>query len=411
MNVSHPSLSRLASAVLLILVFLTGLILWKPQPTIAQDAATPTPVPLSCNQLLPLARTNLTRCNGVSRDQVCYANNSIAVEYADPANSTDNMPFSKLGDIVPVSALKSITTSPLDLVKGEWGLAVLKVPANVAGTTAGQTVTFVLYGDTSMTNLLESQTNGDTEPAAAATCSATTTRSTFLRAQPDLVGEKGPLLPPNSVVDVTGRLANNTWVQGNVKGQTGWLFVQNNVNVSCDLESLPAVEPVTTASGAFPSSLPGSGAFYFSTGIGAQAACNDIPSGGLLIQSEGGKAVTLRVNGADMTIGSTVLLRAEPNRAMTISVLEGQAVVIADEEKVTANSGQELSIPLGNSADVTNGLEAVGPPSPVRPIQPGVFSDVCALAQATGLTAPCIPPTPIPVFIPPTQLPPIIPGS
>ncbi|MEP7286034.1 MAG: hypothetical protein ABI947_09730 [Chloroflexota bacterium] len=401
MNKSHPSIRlsiRPASVALLVAILVTGLILWKPQTTTAQNTATP--APLTCNQLLPLVRTSIgTRCNDLTKDQVCYANKGITVEYADPANSTA---FNQPGDVAPINALTSITTSPLNLESAEWGLAVLKVQANVPGTTAGQAVTFILYGDTSVSNLFQSPISAATEAATQAptvpACSATTTRATFLRAQPDLNGEKGPLLQPNTAVDVTGHLANNTWVQAKVQDQTGWLYVPNNLNVTCDLNTLPTVQPVITTSGTFPASLPGSGAFYFSTGISAQAVCGDVAPDGMLIQSAAHQTVKFRANGVDMTIGSTVLLRAEPNRAMTVSVLEGQAIIEAGGQQATIYSGQELSIPLGNSAAVSNGLDAVGPPSPVRFIPARVFSNVCGLALTAGLTSPC-------VFLAPTLTP------
>src|SRR5258708_23279318 len=130
-----------------------ALVMWKPQISNAQATATPTA--LKCDQVVPLAVKNLsTSCNSLDKDQICYGNNSISVEFLDSANAS-SMQFSQVGDTIPLSALKSITTAPLDLKNGTWGLAALKVQASLPGSTGGQAVTFVLYGDTKVSGITE----------------------------------------------------------------------------------------------------------------------------------------------------------------------------------------------------------------------------------------------------------------
>jgi hypothetical protein len=194
-------------------------------------------------------------------------------------------------------------------------------------------------------------------------------------------------------------LANNTWVFANAQGKSGWLFVQNNITLTCDINSLKVLDPHT------PAVLAGPGAFYFSTGIGAQSGCQDVPSGGLLIQSPGGQKIRFNVNGADVMIASTAMLTAQSNQFMTISVLKGQVDVDSGGQHQSAITGQKLSIPVGNSplGGNSQGIEAVGPPSP--PSQIGInYQQICTLAISAGLENPCVP-TPA---IPPVQ-PPVLP--
>src|SRR5258708_29943458 len=193
----------------IIVMLFVGLVailgMWQPRTI----AALYTRRASTCNQVLTQSQKNIaSKCNKLDVNQVCYANKTIAVAYPDQG-AVNPVAFAQTGDIAPLSTFKSITTSPLNLETGDWGLALLKVQATVPGATAGQAVTFILYGDTTVSGLGPS-TNSTAAPAAS--CSATTQRATYLRAQPDLVSDKTQLLPAGTIANVTERLANNTWV-------------------------------------------------------------------------------------------------------------------------------------------------------------------------------------------------------
>ncbi|GEM_PF-2345865 len=400
---------RLSTAALLVVILIVAGAIWTPGVITAQVTATP--AALSCAQLLPAVQKNLSQqCSSLDRDQVCYGNTAITVQYRDE-DAASSFPFTVPGNIAPLSALKSITTAPLNLERGEWGLAVLKVQTNLPGTTAGQAVTFVLYGDTSLTNATVA--SGATGAATVApACTATTTRQTFLRTAPGPNEQQVVLLPPNATANVTARLANSSWVQAEYQGQTGWLFTQV-LKLSCDVSSLPVNDPNQ------PASLPGMSAFYFSTGVGSQADCKDVPAGGLLVQSPKGQKVSFKVNGADITLGSTAIFRAQADRQMVMSVLEGQGIVTVGNVRQIVNAGQGVTLPLGTpgtgqaaAPDFALGLMVNGPPSPPRPMQTSelFLPFVCNISKAAGLTVPCtvVPPaTPRPriTFTPRPQQP------
>ncbi len=398
-HVQHHA-SRLLIVVLLIMLAATATITGIPQVSAAQT--TETPVPLTCSQLLPLVTDKVKSCATVDRNQVCYGNSSISAEFQDAS-----VPFAKPGDTVPIKALKSIKTGPLNLERGEWGLAVLKAQANLPSTTAGQAVTFILYGETSLTN--PGSLAGDQSSAAAA-CPAVTTRATYLRSQP---GPNDPtiiLLQTNTQVNLRGRQSDGRWFVAESGGNTGWLYI-DNVKASCDLKGLPVVNKDQ------PFVLPNLSAFYFSTGVGAQSTCKDLPPDGMMIQSPSGSKVTFRANGADITIGSTIVLRtvpsdADPNvRVLKLWVVEGQAVIRSNlptpGAPVTVNAGQEVEMPLGGP----NGQDVTGPLSPPTVLTSDEInlSVLCQIAQAAGLTVPCTfstpTVTPTPTRRPPTARP------
>lgn len=87
-------------------------------------------------------------------------------------------------------------------------------------------------------------------------------------------------------------------------------------------------------------------AFTLKTGIG-DAGCEEAPESGVMIQTpEGVESVSFNVNGVDMEIGSTVMLQAEPEGDMTISTMEGAAVMEMDGASYAVICGTELTIPM-----------------------------------------------------------------
>jgi hypothetical protein len=57
-----------------------------------------------------------------------------------------------LGDKAPIQVIKTLKTSPLDVKRGTWGISLLKLQANLPNTLPGQSVTFLVFGDTAIQN-------------------------------------------------------------------------------------------------------------------------------------------------------------------------------------------------------------------------------------------------------------------
>lgn len=71
-------------------------------------------------------------------------------------------------------------------------------------------------------------------------------------------------------------------------------------------------------------------AVYFTTGI-ADTKCTDAPQSSLIIQGPKDVTVNLRVNGADIELGSTAIFRSTANSTMECGVIDGAAHVGADQ--------------------------------------------------------------------------------
>jgi hypothetical protein len=93
-------------------------------------------------------------CQALRRNEACYGNVNLTAE-AQPGVA--DFRFEQVGDTVKVSAIQSLTLSPLNETSGDWGVAMMKLQANLPETLPGQNVTFVLFGDIQITNAVSAE--------------------------------------------------------------------------------------------------------------------------------------------------------------------------------------------------------------------------------------------------------------
>ena len=97
-------------------------------------------------------------CAETGRNQACYGH--FAIE-AVPQADVSAFAFEKVGDIADVSRIETLRLQPMDENNQAWGIAILRLQANLPGTLPGQNVTFLLFGDVEITN--EVAADGDDE--------------------------------------------------------------------------------------------------------------------------------------------------------------------------------------------------------------------------------------------------------
>jgi hypothetical protein len=103
----------------------------------------------SCQLLIEKAmEASAEYCSQIDSNKACYGNNTLKADLVPGA--TDR--FDERGDIVSVDQLQRIVASPLKPESDEWGIAVLKVLANLPRSLPGQTVTMVVFGNTTLDN-------------------------------------------------------------------------------------------------------------------------------------------------------------------------------------------------------------------------------------------------------------------
>lgn len=95
-------------------------------------------------------------------------------------------------------------------------------------------------------------------------------------------------------------------------------------------------------------------AFRFSTGIG-ESTCADVPQNGLMIQSPDDTRVNFRANGVDIEIGSLILLQTPTEDTMSISVVEGEAILTTQDGVIQqVGAGEQVIVPTSPEGDTSN---------------------------------------------------------
>ncbi|MBN1285837.1 MAG: hypothetical protein JXB47_10600 [Anaerolineae bacterium] len=83
-------------------------------------------------------------CGMLGRNQICYGYNMVEVTSWERA-ALDA--FAAPGDVLDVARLSSLSTAPMDVNNGIWGVAVLALQADLPAALPGQNVTFIIFGD------------------------------------------------------------------------------------------------------------------------------------------------------------------------------------------------------------------------------------------------------------------------
>jgi LysM repeat protein len=267
--------------IIFLVIFLAGCNLGA-EPTVAP---TPTLLALNCDQLVTTALQTADQvCANLGRNQACYGHRLVSAQLQPDANVT----FNTTGDIADVFAIRSLSTAPLDEAEQVWGVAVLKVQANLPDTLPGQNVTLLLYGD--------------------------------------------------AIVD----------------------------NITPQMQAVA-----------------------LKTGVGS-TTCASAPESAMLLQSPEGTQATLNINGASVTMGSTLYVKANAGQEMTIATIEGQAIVSAANTTRIAQAGAQVRLPLGG----TDQLQVIGPPSDPEPFDVNVISQApINLLERNVVVGPAIDPS------------------
>lgn len=299
-------------------------------------------------------------CSTIGRNQACYGN--IDLE-AIPREGTETLTFNQPGDLVNVVDVQQFRLSPLDLTGESWGVALMKLQANLPDTLPGQNVTFLLFGNVEIENAVE--------PVSAAV-------QTDAATLPVTVSSMAPFMESLTSTDAPEMLTNGTQATADGRdpsgqmlhiilddGRAGWTMAQM-VTIQGDVSTLPEVdllsgETTEAATESTPAQTPMQ-AFYFRTGVG-DAPCEQAPDSGILIQTpQGAGQIKLTMNGVDLQLGSTAYVQSSDE--LTVNVVEGNGLVTAQGVTRVVPAGMRVRVPQ----EETDGhLIASGPPSEPEP--------------------------------------------
>lgn len=255
-------------------------------------------------------------CDNLGRNTLCYGNDQVSASFFQPI--ADEV-FARPADQTDIANVRTVAATSLSVERTTWGVAVMNVQANVPDSLPGQGVTFVLLGDSELENAVAP----DAVPTPRLQIYVTTNVNAILRSGPGLNFNSIGRADAVTVLIADAVSADKQWVRVATTDTVAWTFRQNLVNDPV-IDSLDG--PDETTRGPMQ-------AFYLRTGIGSPE-CLNAPQESLLVQGPRNFEVSLTVNGAQVTLGSTVMFRTigTDGNQLEISVLDGKAEVLPNIE-------------------------------------------------------------------------------
>ncbi|MEQ8672373.1 MAG: hypothetical protein RLP44_15825 [Aggregatilineales bacterium] len=250
-------------------------------------------------------------CDDLAVDTLCYGNLGLSAELTADAPT---VPFSFAGDVVNVVDVATLESLPLDLEAGDYGVAVSRL--GVSGT---EVASWVIFGDVDITNnsvgLLTFAVRVTFADGIFAR-SAPTTDANII--QPLAVGQQ---------ILASGRLDDSSWLRVILPGdEVAW--------VSADLVA-PVDETMAFASLAVTEDTPQTLALPLRdlTIVSSmdESPCAGVPESGLLVQSPQDEPLVLRINGRTLSLDGTAFVQAQDEDSLTVSVMDGTANIILNE--------------------------------------------------------------------------------
>ncbi len=327
-------------------------------------------------------------CGSLNRNSACYGFQQVEAEFSQPQPVGF---FSTPSDRARLLELEQLITSPMDSALDKWGVALLSVQANLPDTLPGQSVIFMLMGNTQVENAVQPQDAFQT----GATVSVTLQIGAQMYHDPDLTSPMVGNVPPGTSLTADAVSADGQWVRVTYSGTPGWL-TQQVISSGSDLSSLPTIGETPMQ------------AFYFRTSISG-TQCTEAPNS-LVVQGPKDVAVDITANGADIRLGSTIalyLLPVDPmtmeyliqqygeigavSRLMQLIVLDGHVVLNAGTpDEITLETGETtficLSEPENLGTDGQPNDRTVFTACPWAPPRPVTVEDIARFRELDGFT-------------------------
>ncbi len=285
-------------------------------PTVIQDALQ------SANQY----------CSGIQRNQVCYGNTLISATNWQGVPLPD---FGTPGNLVNAADVASLVTAPFDEATQNWGVAIMRLQANIPDTLPGQNVTFVVFGDVQVQNAVA--------PGAIVVpngLTGTATSNPNLRAGPGTDWNVVGSLKVGDQLSVIGKDVTGDWLQIANQSQVRWVAARF-VQLEGDPSGLQVIDPKNNTQLLYQAPMQ---AFVVKTRLN-DTKCDSVPTGGMMIQSPEHLKVNFMANGIEMTVGSTALLKVdEASGSLHVATLAGSVGVKSASSEQQVDPGFALDV-------------------------------------------------------------------
>lgn len=320
----------------------------------------------SCSSLVSIALEEVgDACGTMDRNSACYGYRLVNATFME---EQDEEFFTTASDRSEIGLIRTIATAAMDVENDHWGVAVLNLQANIPNTLPGQAVTFVLLGDVEVENAVEPEeafVPADPIPI-------TTVQDSNMRSGPGLTYNVLGTVLPGTGLQADGFNEDGDWLRVVYDEVPAWIYAALAQSVQ-DLSGLPTL----SADQRLPMQ-----AFYLRTGVG-EAICEEAPEDVLMVQGPENITVDLTVNGATVSISSTVLFKViPPGDLMEITVIDGDAIV----DGVLVKEGYKTTVCLsepdnrGVDGQANDRVVSCAPSEPV-PLDDDDVSGWCTLGD------------------------------
>jgi hypothetical protein len=314
-----------------IVIFIFGLIISAPFMRVPTIYSSPVSQQQICPEIVQTAfETTNEVCNGTGRNEACYGHVMLNAQFHA---GYEDVQFSQVGDQVAVESLQALRLSGLDEATGHWGVAMMKLQANLPDNSPAQNTTLLLFGDVEIKDSILDETPQTFTVMAAETI-------TMMSAPSRNAAHLGNVQAWETLA-ADGRTEDGRWIRVQTAEGQGWVQARQ-ISHTDDLNQLQVL-------GADGVQFKPMQAFYFQNGR-TQDLCSEVPASGLMIQTpEGAGTVRLWVNEVKIELGSTAYIQSAPGQPMTIRMIEGHAHVTTEQGSSTAIAGTEITIPMNEN--------------------------------------------------------------
>lgn len=269
-------------------------------------------------------------CGDVGDNQVCHAASPVNLMLPDGVTAEFES-----GDLLDLSAVDTLSSTDED---NGLGIAIANAQMNLSEGS----VQMVLFGDATLTNLVEAM---DT-PLATLTATNIAGYPVNLRDGAGTNFNVAGTMDEDGTLTVDGRNDAADWFRVQTDDGIAWVYI-SLIALDGDASTLTVLDSPYTA--------PMQN-FILSAPID-ETSCN-VATSGLLLQYTGETSAQIGVNGVDVKFtDATLLIQATPSETLNIQMIAGEAIVTSQGTERTAVDGELVTV------GVDENLLATAPPS------------------------------------------------
>jgi len=271
-------------------------------------------------------------CGDVGTNEVCHAKSPVNLMLPDGVSADFES-----GERMDLSAVSSLSTRDAEADEN-LGIAI----ANAQMNLSDDAVQMVLFGDVTMTNLVEVLDAPLTTLTAKNVAGYPVNLRDGAGTNFNVVGT----MDEDAELTIDGRNEGADWFRVQTDDGIAWVYL-SLVSIDGDARELTVLDSPYTA--------PMQN-FILSAPID-ETSCN-VATSGLLMQYTGDSTAQIGVNGVDIKFSdATLLLQATPSETLNIQVINGDVVVTSQNTERTATIGELVTVGIDEN------LIATAPPS------------------------------------------------